>query len=92
MQNRRERRKILKKFGLLKRDNKNDSILNIEEGKEIHRRNLQEMRNSQIKSQIERNPSSVEESEFFIYRQNSPEYGSFQSMLLNKNWDEIEKD
>jgi hypothetical protein len=91
MQNRRERRKLLKQFGLLK-SNQKGSIPNIEEGKEIHRRNLQEMRNSQIKSQMQQKPDSVEEHEFFMYRQNSPEYGSFQSMLLNKDWDQIEKD
>ena len=92
MQNRRERRKLLKQFGLLKSNQNKGSIPNIEEGKEIHRRNLQEMKNSQIKSQMKQNPDSVESPEYFAYRQNLPEYGSFQSMLMNKDWDQIEKD
>ena len=50
------------------------------------------MRNSQIKTQMKQNPDSVETPEYFAYRQNLPEYGSFQSMLMNKDWDQIEKD
>ena len=92
MQNRRERRRILKQFGLLKVKSPNGSLPNIEEGREIHRRNLQEMKNSQIKAQKESKPESIDAPETFVYRGETPEYGSFQSMLLNKNWDEIEKD
>jgi 5-bromo-4-chloroindolyl phosphate hydrolysis protein len=94
MQNRRERRKLLKQFGLLKSDLKKGALSNIEEGKEIHRRYLQEMKNSQMKSQAEKNSDSLEipKNEFFMYRETPHEYGSFQSMLLNRNWDEIEKD
>jgi hypothetical protein len=92
MQNRRERRKILKQFGLLKSKNPNGSLPNIEEGREIHRRNLQEMKNSQMKSQMESRPESIEVPETFVYRGDTPEYGNFQSMLLNRDWDEVEKD
>lgn len=95
MQNRRERRKLLRQFGLLKANKTSRESLtlsNIESGKELHRQNLQDMKNQQIANQRTQNPDSVEENEVFLYRNESNDYGSFQSMLMNKDWDKIEND
>ena len=51
MQNRRERRKLLKQFGLLKPNkpfSENSTMSNIENGRELHRQNLQDMKNNEI--------------------------------------------
>jgi hypothetical protein len=91
MQNRRERRKLLKQFGLLKsQSGKNAIFSNIEDGKEIHRKHMQESVNKQIKKEIELGKKT--ETDFFVYRNQDNEYGNLQSMLLNKDWDQIEKD
>lgn len=90
MQNRRERRKLLKKFGLLNLDKSRDPLKKLEEGKEKHRVNLQEMKNSEIKKQKEKG-IETQENEFFMYRNLDNNYNNFQSFLLGKNWDESEK-
>jgi hypothetical protein len=93
MQNRRERRKLLKQFGLLKPYkpfSKDSTMSNIENGKELHRQNLQDMKNNEIANIKLKNPDSVQNNEIFTYRNESNEYGSFQSMLLSKDWDQIE--
>lgn len=88
MQNRRERRKILKQLGLLgdKKSIYRSTALNTQElGKEIHRQNMQNMRNQ----------SSVpkEESlESISFSNTDDSYENFQSMLLNRNWENSEKD
>lgn len=90
MQNRRERRKLLRQFGLLKSDKKFSHFSSIEAGNEIHRQNLQAMKNQQIINQKNETPNSIEDNEIFTYRNESNEYGSFQSMMLSKDWDKIE--
>lgn len=90
MQNRRERRKLLKKFGLLNLDKSRDPLKKLEEGKEKHRVNLQEMKNSEIKKQKEKG-IETQENEFFMYRNLDNNYNNLQSFLLGKNWDESEK-
>ena len=91
MQNRRERRKLLKQFGLLKPYKPfSNTTSNIENGKELHRQNLQDMKNQEIASKKAEKPESVENNEIFTYRNESNEYGSFSSMLMNRDWDKIE--
>jgi hypothetical protein len=90
MQNRRERRKLLKHFGLLKPHKPFSTTSNVENGKELHRQNLQDMKNHEIANKKLQKPDSVEENKIFIYRNESNDYGSFQSMLMNKDWDKIE--
>ena len=78
MQNRRERRKLLKQFGLLKPNKSNKAlsgINNIESGKELHRQNLQDMKNQEILKKKIENPGSVETPELFFYRNESADYG-----------------
>jgi hypothetical protein len=91
MQNRRERRKLLKQFGLLKPYKPfSNSTSNIENGKELHRQNLQDMKNQEIANRKSEKPETVEDNEIFTYRNESNEYGSFQSMLMSRDWDKIE--
>jgi hypothetical protein len=91
MQNRRERRKLLKQFGLLKPHKPfSATMTNIENGKELHRQNLQDMKNHEIINNKLQNPEAVEDNEIFMYRNESNEYGSFQSMLMSRDWDKIE--
>ena len=93
MQNRRERRKLLKQFGLLKSYkpfSKDSAMSNIENGRELHRQNLQDMKNKEIANQKSKKPDSVDKDEVFLYRNQSNEYNSFQSMLMSKDWDQIE--
>ena len=93
MENRRERRKLLKQFGLLKPNkpfSKDSTISNIENGRELHRQNLQDMKNKEIANQKSKKQDSVDKDEVFLYRNQSNEYNSFQSMLMSKDWDQIE--
>jgi|OM-RGC.v1.031446023 hypothetical protein len=95
MQNRRERRKLLRQFGLLKPNKSNKALSglnNIESGKELHRQNLQDMKNQEILRNKKQNPESVEAPEAFIYRGESVDYGNFQSMLINRDWENLEND
>ena len=95
MQNRRERRKLLRQFGLLKPNKSNKALSglsNIESGKELHRQNLQDMKNQEILRNKIQNPESVENHEIFFYRNESTDYGNFQSMLINKDWKNLEND
>jgi hypothetical protein len=93
MQNRRERRKLLRQFGLLKPYkpfSENSSISSAENGRELHRQNLQDMKNNEIAKIKSEKPDSIQDNEIFTYRNESNEYGSFQSMLLSKDWEKIE--
>ena len=95
MQNRRERRKLLKQFGLLKPNKSNKTLPNsnnIESGKELHRQNLQDMKNQEILRKKIQNPESVENPDVFFYRNESAEYVNFQYMLINKDWEKFEND
>ena len=93
MQNRRERRKLLRQFGLLKSYkpfSENSSMASAENGRELHRQNLQDMKNNEIAKRKSEKPDSIQDNEIFTYRNESNEYGSFQSMLLSKDWEKIE--
>lgn len=90
MQNRRERRKLLRQFGLLKSYKPFSTTSNLDNGKELHRQNLQDMKNKEIANQKSKKPDSVDKDEVFLYRNQSNEYNSFQSMLMSKDWDQIE--
>jgi hypothetical protein len=91
MQNRRERRKLLKKFGLLELEKKRSSTDRLKEGKERHRLNLQEMKNSEIKKSTS-DGDNIEENDFFVYRNLESSYDNLQSFFINKDWDELEND
>jgi hypothetical protein len=91
MQNRREKRKLLKKFGLLKLEKKRDLSQKIQEGKEKHRLNLQEMKNSEIKKNQEKG-SQTEQNDIFLYRNLENNYDNLQSFLIKKDWNQLEND
>lgn len=91
MQNRREKRKLLKKFGLLKLEKKRDLSQKIQEGKEKHRLNLQEMKNSEIKKNQEKG-SQTEQNDIFLYRNSENNYDNLQSFLIQKDWNQLEND
>ena len=61
-----------------------------ENGRELHRQNLQDMKNNEIAKRKSEKPDSIQDNEIFTYRNESNEYGSFQSMLLSKDWEKIE--
>jgi hypothetical protein len=90
--NRKEQRKLIKQLGLNKSNGGiNDFSLNIEIGKEKHRRHVQEMKNREIMEKVYTNPSSVESQDLFFYRgQDGPEYSNLQDLLVNRKWDETE--
>lgn len=90
MQNRRERRKLLRQFGLLKPNKPFSSTSNLDNGRELHRQNLQDMKNREITNQKLEKPDSINNNEVFLYRNVSNEYASFQSMLMDKDWNKIE--
>jgi hypothetical protein len=91
MQNRREKRKLLKKFGLLNLEKKRNLSDRIQEGKEKHRLNLQEMKNSEIKKSQEKG-SEIDENQIFLYRNLNTNYDNLQSFLINKDWTQLEND
>lgn len=87
---RREKRKILRKYGVLDSVKKTSFSERIEEGKRIHRENLQRMKNESIKKEIERGSSSDANPEFPVYRGIDTEYSIFGSFLNSKNWETLE--
>jgi hypothetical protein len=91
MQNRREKRKLLKKFGLLKLEKKRDLSQKIKEGKEKHRLNLQELKNSEIKKNQEKG-LQTEQNDIFLYRNLENNYDNLQSFLIQKDWNQLEND
>jgi hypothetical protein len=89
---RKEQRKILKQMGI-KKPNKTikDLSRSIEEGKEKHRRHVQDMKNREIMEKVYLNPEAVESPNVFFYRgQEGPEYSNFQDLLMNRKWEETE--
>ena len=48
------------------------------------------MKNNEIANKKLEKPDSVKNNEIFTYRNESNEYGSFRSMLLSKDWEQIE--
>lgn len=92
MSNRKERRKILRKMGLLG-DIKSKNLKleeTVEYGKNRHRKHLQAVKNDLIKQEKEKFGKEPDSNEVFFYRNESPEYSSLKSFLLNKNWDSFE--
>ena len=88
MSNRRQRRQILKSMGLLNVTKKDpfDNKAKIEEGKNKHRLHLQKVKNDQIQKENK----EFSDDDFFMYRQQDSEYSSFQSMLMNRDWNALE--
>jgi hypothetical protein len=88
MSNRKERRHILRSMGLLNVSKKDpfDNKLKLEEGKNKHRLHLQRIKNEQIKKEN----SGDSSDDFFIYRQQESEYSSFRSMLIERDWNNLE--
>lgn len=88
MSNRKERRQILRSMGLLNVSKKDpfNNKLKLEEGKNKHRLHLQRIKNEQMQKE------NVKDSDddFFIYRQQESEYSSFRSMLIGKDWNNLE--
>lgn len=92
MSNRRERRQILKKMGLLSETKVNGASLgdSIEMGRNKHRQHLQRVKNDLIKQEKERSGHEQDTNEVFYYRNQTNEYSSLQSLLLNRNWKNFE--
>jgi hypothetical protein len=76
MSNRRERRQILKKLGLLSETNMTGAALgdSIEMGRNKHRQHLQRVKNDLIKKEKERYGQEHDINEVFYYRNQSNEY------------------
>lgn len=91
MQNRREKRNLLKKFGLLNLEKKRNLSDRIQDGKEKHRLNLQEMKNAELKNKKEKTGEN-EQNDPFLYRNFETSYDNLQSFLLKKDWDQLEND
>jgi len=91
MSNRRERRQILKKMGLLSETKLNGASLgdSIEMGRNKHRQHLQRVKNDLIRQEKERSGQG-DENDVFFYRNQTNEYSSLQSLLLNRNWKTFE--
>ena len=83
----RQQRIILKKMGIdIKSLPKKDVSTRIEEGREKHRRYLQEMKNQEIQNSPDKEQNKPE---VFFYRgQESPEYTNLQSLFLSGNWED----
>lgn len=93
MSNRRERRQILRKMGLLKETKSNKDLLgdSIERGNNKHRQHLQRVKNDMLMKERERS-GLQDENNVFFYRNQESEYSSLKSLLLNRNWDDLESD
>lgn len=63
---------------------------NIEDGKNIHRKHLQRVKNEIIQKENERNIESKPSDDFFIYKNQTNEYSSLHSLLTKRDWDNIE--
>lgn len=82
-----QQRLILEKMGIDFKDSpKKDIGTRIEEGKEKHRKYLQDLKNEEIKKDPNREENKPK---VFFYRgQESPGYSSLRDLFLNKNWEE----
>lgn len=85
-------RKYLKSIGIDELEIKKSKSLDerILEGKEKHRKFLQEQKNLEIKRNSQKNPLSVERPNIFMYRNmaQDSDYSNFSDMLKNKNWED----
>ncbi len=89
---RREKRKLLRKYGVLDSVKKTSFSERIEEGKSIHRENLQRMKNEAIKKEVKKGTNTETNPEFPVYRGIDTEYSTFGSFLNAKNWETLESD
>jgi hypothetical protein len=94
MSNRRERRRILRRMGLLSevKPKKNTLENSIEDGKNKHRQHLQRVKNDLIKKEKEKSIKSENSDDFFFYRNQNNEYSSLKSILLNRDWSNFESE
>jgi len=94
MSNRRERRQILRRMGLLSevKSKKNTLENSIEDGKNKHRQHLQRVKNDLIKKEKEKSTKSENSDDFFFYRNQNNEYSSLKSILLNRDWSNFESE
>jgi hypothetical protein len=84
---RREKRKLMRDFGVMDSIKKTSFSERIEEGKRVHRENLQRIKNESIKKEIERGSRTDTNPDFPIYRGIDNEYSFFGSFLNSKNWE-----
>lgn len=87
---RREKRRLLRQYGVLDSVKKIKLSERIEEGKSIHRENLQRMKNQSIKKEIEKGSNVDPNQDFPVYRGMDNEYSVFGSFLNSKNWETLE--
>lgn len=90
--NRRERRKLLRQYGLLDVIKKTSHGSRIEEGQNTHRLNLQRNKNEQLKREREKNGESDTSDNVNFYHDSKDEYTSFTSLLSSKNWENLDLD
>jgi hypothetical protein len=85
-------RKYLKSIGIDPLEIKRSKTLDerILEGKEKHRKFLQEQKNLEIRKNSDKNPLSVDRPNIFLYRNMSQDsdYSNFSDLLKNKNWED----
>ena len=89
-QNRRERRRLQRELKKVDPTNSLNEIITSEMGAEIRRRYLQKLKNEQIETQ------EVSDSEYTPSSLNlaPPEstYGSFQNLVIKRDWDSVSED
>ena len=79
-------------MGLLSETKVNGASLgdSIEMGRNKHRQHLQRVKNDLIKQEQERSGQEKDPNEVFFYRNQTNEYSSLQSLLLNRDWKNFE--
>jgi|LakMenE01Jun11ns_1017448.scaffolds.fasta_scaffold9723307_2 hypothetical protein len=87
---RREKRKLMRQFGVMDSIKKKSFSERIEEGKKTQRENLQRIKNESIKREIERGSGVDTNPDFPIYRGIDNEYSFFGNFLNSKNWEILE--
>lgn len=90
--NRRERRKLLRQYGLLDVVKKSSVGSRIEEGQNTHRLNLQRIKNDQLKKERERSGEINQSDDVNFYHDSKDGYDSFTSLLASKDWGNLELD
>jgi hypothetical protein len=87
---RREKRKLMRQFGVMDSIKKKSFSERIEEGKKTQRENLQRIKNESIKREIERGSGVDTNPDFPIYRGIDNEYSFFGNFLNSKNCEILE--
>ena len=88
--NRRERRKLLRQYGLLDVVKKTSVGSRIEEGQNTHRLNLQRIKNDQLKKDREKIGDLGISDDVNFYHDSKDEYNSFTSLLSSKDWKNLD--